>query len=106
VRRGYALDAAIVLTAAVAAVAIGYAAAAEAQRENADGLEEQRRGAEAALLADARLGEAHRGLPQIDENEYVRLWLAAAVRGFVEVAPPGRPVVEIRAALQAAGEDV
>ncbi|MFJ5933108.1 hypothetical protein [Streptomyces sp. NPDC093071] len=103
-RRGYSTDAGIVLSAAVAAVAIGYAATEEVQRERAGELDAQRRGAEEALRADADLGEAHRALPTITPDEYVRLWLGAAIRGFVEAAPPGRPVDEIRAALRAAGE--
>ncbi|MFF5452167.1 SIP domain-containing protein [Streptomyces sp. NPDC012950] len=64
-RRGYSTDAGIVLSAAVAAVAIGYAATEEVQRERAGELDAQRRGAEEALRADADLGEAHRALPTI-----------------------------------------
>ncbi|MBQ0826120.1 TetR/AcrR family transcriptional regulator [Streptomyces tagetis] len=105
VRRGYSTDAAIVLSAAVASVVIGYAATEEAQAERSEDLDEQRRGVEEGLLADSRLGDAHRTLPVIAADEYVRLWLGAAIRGFVEAAPPGRPVDEIRVALRAAGED-
>jgi len=106
VRRGYAADAAMALCSAVAPMVIGYAAAEDAQRERAEGIEGQRREAMAALLADARLGRARRGLPDIDADEYVRLWLAGAIRGLVDAAPPGRPVAEIVAALRAAGEGV
>lgn len=100
VRRGYGEDAAIVLVSAVASIAIGYAAAEDAQRERADGLDEQRRGSLAEVLADARLGPAHRALPEITADEYVRLWLGAAIRGFVEAAPPGRPAEDVLAALR------
>lgn len=103
-RRGYARDSAIVLASAVASVAIGYAAAEDVQRQRSEGRQAQERAAMAAILADATLGEAHRELPDIDADEYVRLWLGAAVRGFVEAAPPGRPPAEIRAALAAAGK--
>ncbi|WNI27777.1 hypothetical protein [Streptomyces sp. ITFR-6] len=104
VRRGYSTEAGIVLSAAVASVAIGYAATEEAQFERVEGLDAQRQDVEEALRSDTRLGEAQRALPTIDADEYVRLWLGAAIRGFVEAAPPGRPVDEIRAALRAAGE--
>jgi AcrR family transcriptional regulator len=104
VRRGYGEDAAVVLVSAVASIAIGYAAAEEAQRERAEGLDEQRRGSLEEILADARLGRAHRTLPEIQADEYVRLWLGAAIRGFVDAAPPGRPVDEVLAALRAAVE--
>ncbi|MGO1543732.1 MAG: hypothetical protein ACTHXA_05245 [Gulosibacter sp.] len=57
------------------------------------------------MLAEDELGEAQRGLPDVDADEYVRMWLGAAIRGFVMAAPQGRPVAEIRAALHAAGRD-
>lgn len=101
-RRGYAPDAAIVLSSAVASIAIGYAAAEELQRERAEGRHAQEQDALAAILTDARLGDAHRALPDIDADEYVRLWLGAVVRAFVDAAPAGRPLTEIRAALAAA----
>lgn len=102
-RRGYAPDAAIVLSSAVASVAIGYAAAEDLQRQRAEGRPAQEREALAAIRTDARLGDAHRTLPDIDADEYVRLWLGAAVQAFVAAAPPGRTPAEIRAALDAAG---
>lgn len=101
--RGYAPDAAIVLASAVASVAIGYAAAEDVQRERADDREAHLQNAVAAILADGVLGEAHRALPEIDADEYVRLWLGATVRAFVEAAPPGRSTTQIMAALDAAG---
>ena len=101
-RRGYASDAAIVLSSAVASIAIGYAAAEDLQRQRAEGWIAQERRAEAELRTDAALGEAHRMLPAFDADEYVRLWLRAAVRGFVAAAPPGRSAQEIWAALRAA----
>jgi AcrR family transcriptional regulator len=103
-RRGYAPDAAIVLASAVASIAIGYAAAEDVQRERAEGRSEQERDALAAMVADARLGDAHRALPEVGADQYVRLWLGAAVRAFVDAAPPGRPLLEIMAALDVAGK--
>lgn len=104
--RGYAPDAALVLCSAVASMAIGYAAAEDVQRERAEGLSAEQEKAAGQLSADARLGEAHRGLPEMDSDTYVRLMLTGAITGLVSVAPPGRPTEEIIAALRAAGEDV
>ncbi|MBP6683890.1 MAG: TetR family transcriptional regulator [Leucobacter sp.] len=102
--RGYAPDAAIVLCSAVASLAIGFAAAEEAQLERAAELDEQRTSALDEILADPRLAAAHLALPEVDTGEYVRMWLGAAIHGFVAAAPPGRPLEEVRAALIAAGE--
>lgn len=105
-RRGYAPDAAIVLCGAVASLTIGYVAAEQTQQERAEGLEVEQRDATGRLLADDRLGVAHRALPAVTSAEYVRLVLTAAIRGLVEAAPPGRPVAEVIAGLHAAGEGV
>jgi len=102
-RRGYAADAALVLASAVASVAIGYAAAEDVQRDRADGRAERERDALMAILDDTRLGAAQSALPEIDADEYVRLWLGAVVRAFVDAAPPGSSTTEIMAALDAAG---
>ncbi|MGO1840046.1 MAG: hypothetical protein ACTH2J_08290 [Candidatus Microbacterium stercoravium] len=103
-RRGYAPDAAIALTSAVASVAIGYAAAEEVQRERAEEREAHQGESLVGLLGDRVLGDAHRALPEVDADSYVRMWLGAAIRGFVEAAPPGRSTTEIMAALDAAGK--
>lgn len=103
-RRGYSPDAAIVLSSAVASMAIGYAAAEDLQRQHAEDWSAQERRAADELRTDPLLGEAHRLLPAFDADEYVRRWLGAAVRGFVEAAPPGRSAQEIWAALDAAGK--
>lgn len=104
-KRGYSPETAVVMYAAVASLVIGFAAAEEAQRPRNDGLEAQRSDAHDALHADPRLGAAQRDLPVIDNDEYVRMWLGAAIRGFVTAAPPGSTLTEMRAALHAAGED-
>ncbi len=105
-RRGYAPDAAIALASAVAGIAIGYTAAEDAQRDRVEGLDAQRDDAMAALLADAALGDARRALPEVDADEYARLWMTAAISGCVAAMPPGLPVPETVAALRAAGEGV
>lgn len=101
-RRGYSPDAAIVLSSAVASMAIGYAAGEDLQRRHAEEWAAQERRAADELRAHAALGEAHRMLPAFDADEYVRLWLGAAIRAFVELAPPGRSAQQIWAALNAA----
>ncbi|MFT4260571.1 TetR/AcrR family transcriptional regulator [Microbacterium sp.] len=105
-RRGYAPDAAVVLSSSVASVAIGYAAAEDLQRERADGLDRARLSAAAELAADAELGAAHERLPAVDWDDYVRLLLSAAIRGLVDVAPPGRAVADVIAELRSAGEGI
>jgi len=108
VRRGYDTEAAIVLSGAAAGLTIAMTASEEnsaaAEREDADGLERERRAATELLAGDGRLGAAHTGLPQVERPDYVRMLLTAAIRGLVEVAPPGRPVAEFVAELAAAGK--
>ncbi|WP_199907998.1 hypothetical protein [Actinomyces sp. Marseille-P3109] len=103
-RRGYSADAAIALVSAVASISIGYAAAEDTQRQRAEERAARERDAINAIRTDPRLGEAHHALPDVGADEYVRLWLGAAVRAFVEMAPPGRSAAQIRAALEAAGK--
>src|SRR5690606_28336114 len=69
-RRGYAPDAAIVLTSAVASVAIGYAAAEEVQRERAEEREAHQGESLVGILGDSVLGDAHRALPEVDADSY------------------------------------
>lgn len=107
-RRGYSADAAMVLSSAVATLAISLAAREE---DNADATEGEQasefvaeRNAVAERLAgNPQLGAAHVELPQVSSSEFVRLLLAASIRGLVAVIPPGRPVGEVMAALT--GED-
>lgn len=106
VRRGYAPDAAIVLASAVASTTIGYAAAEESQQLHAKELDAQRTHATQGLLADAHLHQPHSVLPQIDSDSYVRLLLTAAIRGFVDIAPPGRDVEIFLAELRAIGQGI
>lgn len=104
--RGYAQDAALVLCTAAASLAIGLTAYEEVQRERAEGLDEERLSAEEALATDPQLAAAFRALPTVDPEEYAGMWLGCMVRAFVDAAPPGRPVDQIRAALNAAVEGV
>ena len=109
-RRGYAEDAAIVLASAVATLAISLAAREESNAsttggEQADRFALERDAANQRLAADERLGAAHVGLPELSTSKYVRLLLAASVRGLVGEIPPGRPIMEVVADYTAAGED-
>ncbi|MCD0453203.1 TetR/AcrR family transcriptional regulator [Actinocorallia sp. API 0066] len=102
-RRGYAPEVAVVLAGSVATLTISLAASEENDTEarSGDGFARERDSAVESLLADTRLGPAHLGLPQVSTEDYVRLLLAASIRGLVSAAPPGRPVNEIVADLSA-----
>ncbi|ROO85822.1 hypothetical protein EDD29_3371 [Actinocorallia herbida] len=105
-RRGYTPDVAVVLSGAVASLAISLAASEEsdtAARQGEEYAREQRTATE-RLLADDRLGPAHADLPRMSTPDFVRLLLAASIRGLVSVARPGRPVHEIVADLSGGGE--
>jgi AcrR family transcriptional regulator len=100
-RRGYAPDAALVVCSGIAAIAIGYAAAADVQRSRGEELGAQEQAAWAGVHDDARLDPAHEGLPEVDPAQYARLMLTVVAQGLVTAAPPGRPVAEVIAALEA-----
>lgn len=106
-RRGYAADAAMVLSSAVATLAISLAAREEsnASATEATGFSSERDAAAARLAGDAQLGAAHAGLPQVSNAELLRLLLAASIRGLVAAIPPGRPIAEVVAQLSAAAGD-
>ncbi|OBK26905.1 TetR family transcriptional regulator [Mycobacterium asiaticum] len=109
-RRGYAKDAAIVLSSAVATLAISLSAREESNvsttgGDQADRFALERDAAAQRLAADDRLEAAHVGLPELSSSQYVRLLLAASIRGLVEEIPPGRPIMEVVAAHAVAGED-
>ncbi|MBN6038142.1 TetR/AcrR family transcriptional regulator [Amycolatopsis sp. 195334CR] len=98
-RRGYTTDAAIVLSGAVATLAIGSAAAEEREAAAAEsaGYLDQRNAVISLLTKD--FGPAHSTLPEVKPEDFYRLLLTAAIRGLVSVAPPGRPPAEIIADL-------
>ncbi|MYW89952.1 helix-turn-helix transcriptional regulator [Amycolatopsis rubida] len=108
-RRGYAADAAIVLSSAVASLTIAMAASEEnsiaAETADGDGLERERAAVWQRLSRDDRLGPAHAMLPRPSRPEYVRLLLTASIRGLVAACPPGRPVAEMVAELAGIGEN-
>ncbi len=109
-RRGYSADAAMVLSSAVATLAISLAAREESNAnatggDQASGFAVERDAVADRLAGHAQLGAAHVGLPQVSSSEFVRLLLAASIRGLVAVMPPGRPISEVVAELTAAGED-
>ncbi|MDQ7905027.1 hypothetical protein RB614_10895 [Phytohabitans sp. ZYX-F-186] len=109
-RRGYAPDAAVVVSGAVASLTIAMAASEEqsvaVEREDAGGLDRERRAATAGLDVDDRLAPAHAALPRVPRAEYVRLVLTGAIRGLLGVAPPGRPVADIVADLATTEKDL
>lgn len=109
-RRGYSADAAMVLGSAVATLAISLAAREESNTyatggNQASAFAAERDAVADRLAGDAQLGAAHAGLPEISSAEFVRLLLAASIRGLLAVLPPGRPLDEVMAELTAAGED-
>lgn len=109
-RRGYTADAAIVLGSAVATLAISLAAREESNTTSTGGEQATRYAKERDAVAErlaghTRLGSAHRVLPELSSAQYVRLLLAASIRGLVAEIPPGRPILEVVAGHAAVGED-
>lgn len=108
-RRGYGPDAAMVLSSAVATLAISLAAREESNAsatagKQASGFALERDAVADRLAGDAQLGPAHDSLPELSSTEFVRLLLAASIRGLVASIPPGRPIAEV-VAESAAGKD-
>ena len=108
--RGYSTDAAMVVSSAAATLAISLAAREENNShatggDQAGGFAEERDAVADGLSDDPRLGAAWAGLPQASSSEFVRLLLAASIRGLVALIPPGRPFGEVVAELSAAGRD-
>lgn len=102
--RGYAADAAMVLSGAVASVSIALSVSEERRAEAAEGAQRGSFGAEEQAAAerlgtDPRFAAALPELPVVSTPEYIELLLAASVRGMVAAAPPGRPVDEVVASL-------
>ncbi|MGO1972696.1 MAG: TetR/AcrR family transcriptional regulator [Propionibacteriaceae bacterium] len=103
-RRGYAVDAAMVLSGAVASVSIAVSASEERRAEATEGaqrgsFEAEEQATAERVGADPRFAAAVPALPVVSTPEYVGLLLAASVRGMVAAAPPGRPVDEVMASL-------
>lgn len=109
-RRGYTTDAAMVLGSAVATLALSLAAREVSNTSSTGGEQAMRFAQERDAVAERltghpRLGSAYRGLPELSSTQYVRLLLAASIRGLVAEIPPGRPIVEVAADHAVAGED-
>ncbi|MCG8918813.1 TetR/AcrR family transcriptional regulator [Actinokineospora sp. PR83] len=97
--RGYAPEAAVVLSSAVARTALGHAAAQEA-REAAAAANPDAAGAEveaalAAVASSPVLAAAHARIPITSEERQFHLLMTATVAGLVAALPPGRPLDEV-----------
>jgi AcrR family transcriptional regulator len=109
-RRGYSGDAAVLLASAVATLVISLAAREESNAgatggDHASGFEAERDAVDDRLTVDPQLGAAHIGATQVSTERFVRLLLAASIRGLVAVIAPGRPIDEVVAELSDAGKD-
>lgn len=109
-RRGYCADAAILLSSAVASVAISLAAREESNAgatggDHAGEFAAERDAVADRLAGDPQLGAAHIGVSQVSAAEFLRLLLVASIRGLVAQIPPGRPIDDIVAGLAPAGRD-
>lgn len=102
-RRGYAEDAAMVLSSAVAVLAINLAVQEDNSSTATGGDQASRFAAERddaaqRLARHSRLQAALTEWPAMSSTQHVRLLLAASTRGLVAEIPPGRPVKEVLAA--------
>jgi AcrR family transcriptional regulator len=109
-RRGYSGDAAVLLASAVATLVISLAAREESTAgatggEHASEFVAQRDAVDDRMTADPQLGAAHVAATQLSNAEFVRLLLAASIRGLVAEIPPGRQIGEVVAVLSAARRD-
>ena len=109
-RRGYSAEAAILLSSAVATLVISLAAREESNAgatggDHATGFEAERDAIADRLAGDPQLGAAHGCVSQVSNAEFVRLLLAASIRGLVTMTAPGRPIDEVVAELSDAGKD-
>lgn len=109
-RRGYPADAAMVLSSAVATLAISLAAREDTTAdatggEQAGGYAKERDAVADGLSDDPRLGAAWAELPEASSFEFMRLLLAGSIRGLVALIPPGRPFADVVADLNRARKD-
>lgn len=100
----------MVLSSAVATLAISLAAREENNatatgEDQAGGFAAERDAVADGLSDDPLLGAAWAELPQASSSQFVRLLLAASIRGLVALIPPGRPFDDVVAELSAAGKD-
>ena len=73
--------------------------------DHASGFEAERDAVAGRLAGDPQLGAAHAGVSQVSNEEFVRLLVAASIRGLVAVIAPGRPIDEVVVELSDAGKD-
>lgn len=108
-RRGYSPDGAILLSSAVATLVISLAAREESNAgatggDHASGFAAERDAVANRLAGDPQLGAAHIGVSQVSNAEFVRLLVAASIRGLVAVIAPGRPIDEVVVELSDVGK--
>ncbi|MEV0643820.1 hypothetical protein AB0I28_01015 [Phytomonospora sp. NPDC050363] len=99
--RGYEPNAAAGLCGAVASLALGLLSAEDARLARAAEFadpEEETANTIAAILDDPLLAAAHAGIPAVGPDEYFLITMTGAVRGLVDLLPPGRPLGELLAA--------
>ncbi|HEY3563214.1 MAG TPA: TetR/AcrR family transcriptional regulator [Kribbella sp.] len=95
-RRGYSPAGAVLMSGAVASLAINLTAAEERHRPYLDGSHPRELEKVYALLAaDDLLRAAQEQLPQITSDQYFRMVMTGCIRGLVTAAPPARPVADV-----------
>ncbi|MFJ4770798.1 TetR/AcrR family transcriptional regulator [Streptomyces uncialis] len=105
VERGHQPEVAGVVCSSVAGFAIAQAAAQERQTayltvgHGDRRMERQLAESRALLVSEGVLSKAHTDLPDVSFADYFRLVVTAYIRGLTDAAPPGRPLVEVMAAL-------
>lgn len=99
-RYGYDQEVGVVLATAVGTLAIGYASAADDRRARLDGLAQQRARSLSSMHSEGPFAEAIDALPEVPDDEYVQLWIGAAIDGFVEAAPAGMPALDVLASMR------
>ncbi|OLP03368.1 TetR family transcriptional regulator [Mycolicibacterium porcinum] len=107
-RRGYAAEAAALLSSSVAVLAIGLAAQHELKAEASggdDGFVTERDAAAERLAGDAALGPVHTAGTQLRSPQYLELLMNALIRGLLTSVVPGRAITDIVADLTARGGD-
>lgn len=109
-RRGYCAEAAILLSSAVASVAISLAAREEGNAgatggDHAGDFAAERDAVADRLAGDPELGAAYAGVSRVSTSEFMRLLLVASIRGLVAEIAPGRPIDDVIAGVAPAGKD-
>ena len=101
-RRGYGTDVAVMLAGVVARIALSLTAADELRQgvnDDSEFLGEHEVSHE-ILAGQGEIGPAYEQRWLISDDEYFRMLIGGAVRGFVAAAPAGRPRAGVIAALR------